>query len=74
MNIAAFDLETNGYPGTSVLSASSIVFDEAGRLLAFFNRFYLPTETFNRWRPKGSWPCAPAAPGVRPTSSRTGPT
>ena len=49
MNIAAFDLETNGYPGTSVLSASSIVFDEAGHLLAFFNRFYLPTETFNRW-------------------------
>ena len=49
MNIAAFDLETNGYPGTSVLSASSIVFDEAGRLLAFFNRFYLPTEPFNRW-------------------------
>ena len=48
MNIAVFDLETNGYPGTSVLSASSIVFDEAGSILSFFNRFYLPTEPFNR--------------------------
>ncbi len=47
MNLAVFDLETNGYAGSSVLSASSLVLDEAGRLLAFFNRFYLPTEPFN---------------------------
>lgn len=47
MNLAVFDLETNGYAGSSVLSASSIVLDEAGRMLAFFNRFYLPTEPFN---------------------------
>ena len=47
MNLAVFDLETNGYAGFSVLSASSIVLDEAGRMLAFFNRFYLPTEAFN---------------------------
>ena len=32
MNLAVFDLETNGYAGSSVLSASSIVLDEAGRL------------------------------------------
>ena len=47
MNLAVFDLETNGYAGSSVLSASSIVFDGAGRIRAFFNRFYLPTEPFN---------------------------
>ena len=47
MNLAVFDLETNGYAGSSVLSASSIVLDEAGRVLALFNRFYLPTEPFN---------------------------
>lgn len=47
MNLAVFDLETNGYAGSSVLSASSIVLDEAGRILDFFNRFYLPTEPFN---------------------------
>ena len=49
MNLAVFDLETNGYPGTSVLSASSIAFDEAGRILGIFNRFYLPAEPFNPW-------------------------
>lgn len=47
MNLAVFDLETNGYAGSSVLSASSIVLDGAGRILDFFNRFYLPTEPFN---------------------------
>ena len=49
LNVAVFDLETNGGPGSSVLSASSIVFDEGGRLLDIFNRFYLPAEPFNRW-------------------------
>lgn len=49
MNIAVFDLETNGYAGSSVLSASSIVFDERGRILSFFNRFYMPAEPFNRY-------------------------
>ena len=44
MNIAVFDLETNGMSGSSVLSASSIVFDEEGVVLDFFNRFYLPQE------------------------------
>ena len=44
MNIAVFDVETNGMAGTSVLSASSIVFDGEGRLLGLFNRFYLPIE------------------------------
>ena len=47
MNIAVFDLETNGYRGASVLSASSIVFDETGRVFDFFNRFYLPVEPFD---------------------------
>lgn len=46
MRIAVFDLETNGAPGASVLSASSIVFDEAGRIFDVFNRFYLPIEPF----------------------------
>ncbi|MCR5347983.1 MAG: hypothetical protein K6E38_09445 [Fretibacterium sp.] len=49
MNLAVLDFETNGCAGTSVLSASSIVFDEAGRILDFFNRFYLPAEPFNRY-------------------------
>ena len=49
MNVAVFDLETNGYRGASVLSASSIVFDCAGRVLDFFNRFYLPVEPFNSY-------------------------
>ena len=42
MNIAVFDLETNGITGSSVLSASSLVFDHDGTLLGLFNRFYLP--------------------------------
>ncbi|MDR1978300.1 MAG: 3'-5' exonuclease [Synergistaceae bacterium] len=44
MNIAVFDLETNGMAGSSVLSASSIVFDDGGTILDVFNRFYLPLE------------------------------
>ena len=56
MNLAVLDFETNGYAGTSVLSASSIVFsvphgdarDETGRILDVFNRFYLPVEPFDR--------------------------
>jgi hypothetical protein len=44
MNIAVFDLETNGMMGSSVLSASSLVFDANGALLGLFNRFYLPRE------------------------------
>jgi len=44
MNFATLDLETNGFKGTSVLSASSIVFDETGRIVDFFNRFYYPLE------------------------------
>lgn len=47
MNLAVFDLETNGMTGSSVLSASSIVFDGNGRVLDFFNRFYLPREALN---------------------------
>jgi DNA polymerase III epsilon subunit-like protein len=46
MNMAVFDLETNGMAGASVLSASSLVFDEDGVILDVFNRFYLPTERF----------------------------
>ena len=49
MNLAVLDFETNGYAGTSVLSASSIVFDEAGHIFDIFNRFYLPVEPFNRY-------------------------
>lgn len=44
MNYATLDLETNGFKGTSVLSASSIVFDEKGTIVDFFNRFYFPCE------------------------------
>ena len=44
MNIAVFDLETNGLQGSSVLSASSLVFDPEGRVLDVFNRFYMPRE------------------------------
>ena len=39
-----FDVESNGFRGTSVLSASSIVFDVDGRILDYFNRFYFPEE------------------------------
>jgi DNA polymerase III epsilon subunit-like protein len=49
MNVAVFDLETNGMAGSSVLSASSLVFDEKGGILDVFNRFYLPTEPFNEY-------------------------
>ncbi len=41
---AVFDLETNGFRGASVVSASSIVFSEEGHILDFFNRFYFPEE------------------------------
>lgn len=44
MNFAVLDLETNGFKGRSVVSASSLVFDENGRIRDFFNRYYLPTE------------------------------
>ncbi|GHS96043.1 hypothetical protein AGMMS50276_13790 [Synergistales bacterium] len=47
MILSVFDFETNGGPGASVLSASSIVFDEAGHILGIFNRFYLPVERFD---------------------------
>jgi len=47
MNIAVFDLETNGMAGASVVSASSIIFDSEGAVLDVFNRFYLPTEHLN---------------------------
>jgi DNA polymerase III epsilon subunit-like protein len=49
MNIAVFDVESNGMTGSSVLSASSIVFDGGGALLDVFNRFYLPQEPTNRY-------------------------
>lgn len=39
-----FDVESNGFRGTSVLSASSIVFDADGNILDYFNRFYFPEE------------------------------
>jgi DNA polymerase III epsilon subunit-like protein len=44
MNFAVLDLETNGFKGKSVVSASSIVFDEDGKILDFFNRYYFPSE------------------------------
>ena len=47
MNIAVFDLETNGMAGASVVSASSIIFDAEGAILDVFNRFYLPAERQN---------------------------
>ena len=47
MNIAVFDLETNGTVGSSVLSASSIVFNSDGAILDIFNRFYLAHESPN---------------------------
>ncbi len=45
---AVFDLETNGFHGSSVLSASSIVFTAEGRILDFHNRFYYPEERPDR--------------------------
>jgi hypothetical protein len=48
VNIAVFDLETNGLTGSSVLSASSIVFGGEGAILGLFNRFYLPAERPDR--------------------------
>lgn len=45
---AVFDLETNGFHGFSVLSASSIVFTAEGRILDFHNRFYYPEERPDR--------------------------
>ena len=47
MNVAVFDLETNGMAGSSAVSASSIVFDSKGAILDVFNRFYLPAERVN---------------------------
>jgi hypothetical protein len=47
MNIAVFDLETNGTMGSSVLSASSLVFNVEGALLGLFNRFYTPHEPYD---------------------------
>lgn len=47
MNIAVLDLETNGTPGSSVLSASSIIFNSHGFILDFINRFYFPQERPN---------------------------
>lgn len=44
VKIATLDLETNGFKGRSVLSASSIIFDDQGRIIDFFNRFYFPIE------------------------------
>jgi hypothetical protein len=49
MNIAVFDLETNGLRGASVLSASSVVFDDGGVILDVFNRFYFPMEPFDAY-------------------------
>jgi hypothetical protein len=49
MNMAVFDVESNGMMGSSVLSASSIVFDSDGVLLDVFNRFYLPHERPDRY-------------------------
>ncbi|MCR4817915.1 MAG: hypothetical protein K5841_03025 [Fretibacterium sp.] len=49
MNIAVLDFETNGCASSSVLSASSIVFDEAGHIIDIFNRFYLPVEPFSHY-------------------------
>ncbi|MDR2175866.1 MAG: hypothetical protein LBO82_08015 [Synergistaceae bacterium] len=46
-NMAVFDVESNGMMGSSVLSASSIVFGGDGTLLDIFNRFYLPHERFD---------------------------
>ena len=40
-----FDVESNGFKGTSVLSASSIVFDGDGKILDYYNRFYFPEES-----------------------------
>jgi hypothetical protein len=48
VNVAVFDLETNGLTGSSVLSASSIVFNGEGAVLDLFNRFYLPVESLDR--------------------------
>ena len=47
MKMAVFDLETNGLKGSSVLSASSIVFDDEGTIWDVFNRFYFPLERFD---------------------------
>ncbi len=44
MNFAVLDLETNGFKGKSVVSASSIIFSDHGIILDFFNRYYYPTE------------------------------
>ena len=41
-----------------MLSASSIIFDEAGHILDIFNRFYLPVEPFN--------PCLTRVHGLTP--------
>lgn len=49
MNIAVLDLETNGMAGSSVLSASSLVFNTEGAILDLFNHFYEPHEPINHY-------------------------
>ena len=49
MNIAVLDLETNGMAGSSVLSASSLVFNTEGAILGLFNHFYEPHEPVNNY-------------------------
>ena len=44
MNVAVLDLETNGMTGSSVLSASSLVFNAEGTIFGVFNRFYVSHE------------------------------
>ena len=63
MNFAVLDFETNGYKGASVLSASSIVFDGEGRVLDFFNRFYLSTEPFDHQLTRIHGPQPATSPG-----------
>ncbi len=45
---AVFDVETNGFKGSSTVSASSIVFTGEGRIVDFFNRFYHSEERPDR--------------------------
>ena len=45
---AVFDVETNGFKGASIVSASSIVFTEEGCVVDFFNRFYHSEERPDR--------------------------
>ena len=47
MNLAVLDLETNGFQGTSVLSVSAVVFDQARRVLDASDRYDFPEEEFS---------------------------